>query len=104
MSFKRKLDAPSGVRLNTIPRTTLLCGKLPPMILTTRTLSTLKFLGFAGMTARAASATSDERVSSKPYCLDAIAGCSAVERVSWVNGVGRVLEDSSAFQIAEYHQ
>jgi hypothetical protein len=41
------------------------------------------------MTASAASATSDESVSSKPYCFDAIAGLSAVANVSCVNGVGR---------------
>lgn len=58
------------------------------MIFTTRTLSTLKFLGFEGMTASAASATSDERVSSKPYCFDAMEGLTAVASDSCVSGVG----------------
>ena len=51
---------PSGSRPNTIPCTTLLPARLPPMIFTTRTLSTLKFLGLVGMMERAASATSAE--------------------------------------------
>ncbi len=58
------------------------------MILTTRTLSTLKFFGFGGMTANAASATSDEGVSSNPYCFDAMAGLKARDRVDCVRGVG----------------
>ena len=57
-------NIPSGSRPNTIPRTTRLPDKLPPMILTTLTLSTLKLLGFFGMTAKAASATREASWSS----------------------------------------
>lgn len=85
----------SGSLPKTIPFTTLLVAKLPPIIFTTRTLSTLKFLGFGGITASAASDTSDARVSSKPYCFDAMAGLSAASNVDWVNGDGRLLVDSS---------
>lgn len=41
------------------------------MILTTRMLSTLKFTGFLGRTARTASATREARRSSLPDCLEA---------------------------------
>ena len=64
------------------------------MILTTRTLSTLKFLRLFGMTARAASATRAERVSSNPYCFDAMAGLSASASDDCVNGEGRLDVDS----------
>ena len=86
---------PSGSRPKTIPRTTRLPARLPPMIFTTRTLSTLKFLGFGGITANAASATRDASVSSYPYCFDAIAGLSAVARVGCVSGVGNSDADNS---------
>lgn len=82
--------APSGSRPKTIPRTTLLPARLPPIILTTRTLSTLKLFRFGGMTERAASATNEANMSSDPYCFDAIAGLSASVRDGWVNGVERV--------------
>ena len=65
------------------------------MILTTRTLSTLKFFGFGGMTVRAASATREERVSSKPYCLEAIEGLSARASGEWVGGDESVAVESS---------
>ena len=95
MSFKRKLDAPSGVRLNTIPRTTLLCGKLPPMIFTTRTLSTLKFFGLGGITASAASATNDASVSSEPYCFEAMVGRMASASESDLSGVVKLDIDNT---------
>ena len=65
------------------------------MILTTRTLSTLKCFGLRGMTASAASATRAERVSSKPYCFDAMAGLSASASEDGVNGEGRLDVDRS---------
>ena len=83
-------DVPSGSLPKTIPCTTVLPARLPPIIFTTRTLSTLKFLGLAGITARAASATKDASVSSYPYCFDAIAGLSAEAKEAWVNGDGRL--------------
>src|ERR1700729_4299330 len=90
-----KQNSPSDSRPNTIPCTTLLPDRLPPMIFTTRTLSTLKFLGLEGMTANAASATKLARVSSYPYCFDAMAGFSAVAKDAWVNGFGRLDVESS---------
>jgi len=63
------------------------------MIFTTRTLSTLKFLGLGGMTARAASATNGANRSSFPYCFEAIAGLSARVREACVNGLGSVCTD-----------
>ena len=79
-----------------MPCTTLLPAKLPPMIFTTRTLSTLNVLGFAGMTDSAASATSPARVSSDPYCFDAMAGMTARTRAAFVNGDGSSLVDSAS--------
>ena len=93
--------APSGSRPKTIPCTTVLLFKLLPMILTTRTLSTLKFFGFGGMTARDASATSAASLSSTPYCFEAIAGRRAVARDDVVNGEGRVLTESSGGRLVE---
>lgn len=89
------LMTPSGSRPNTMPCTTRLPERLPPIILTTRTLSTLKFFGLLGMTASAASATSTERVSSNPYCFEAMAGLSASASEDWVNGDGRLDVDRS---------
>lgn len=86
---------PSGSLPKTIPCTTLLAARLPPIIFTTRTLSTLKFLGFDGMMERAASATSDASLSSDPYCFEAMAGLSADERDSCVSGLGRLYVESS---------
>ena len=63
------LTDPSGSRPKTMPLTTLLCSRLPPMILTTRMLSTLKLTGFLGSTARTASATISARNCSLPFCL-----------------------------------
>jgi hypothetical protein len=68
------------------------------MIFTTRTLSTLKFLGFAGMMESAASATSEASLSSEPYCFEAMAGLRADSRVSCVRGDGRLNVESSAEQ------
>ena len=65
-------DIPEGSRENTIPLTTSLSSNPPPMILTTRTLSTLNAIGFFGMTDNTALATSLLRNSSFPYCFDAI--------------------------------
>ena len=59
------------------------------MILTTRTLSTLKFFGFGGITAREASATRSASWSSYPYCFEAIAGLRAAARADLVSGDGR---------------
>ena len=92
--------APSGSRPNTIPCTTLLPAKLPPMILTTRTLSTLNALLFSGMTDRAASATSPASMSSDPYCFEAMEGMTARARVAFVNGDGSSLVDSASRQRA----
>ena len=47
------------------------------------------------MIARAASATRDASLSSNPYCLDAIAGFRAEDRVAWVSGEGRLNVDKS---------
>lgn len=87
--------APSGSLPNTIPWTTLLPAKLPPMILTTRTLSTLNALLFSGMTDRAASATSSARMSSDPYCFDAMEGMTACARAAFVNGDGSLPVDNA---------
>jgi hypothetical protein len=92
--------APSGSLPNTIPCTTLLPAKLPPMILTTRTLSTLKALLFSGITDRAASATSPARMSSHPYCFDAIEGMTARARAAFVNGDGSLLVDKASGRYA----
>ena len=89
---------PSGSRPNTMPWTTRLAERFPPMILTTRTLSTLKYFGLFGMTASAASATSAERVSSKPYCFEAMAGLSASASDDCVKGDGRLDIDRSRRQ------
>ena len=88
--------APSGSLPNTIPCTTLLPAKLPPMILTTRTLSTLNALLFSGMTDRAASATSLARMSSDPYCFDAMEGMTACARAAFVNGDGSLPVDNAS--------
>jgi hypothetical protein len=88
--------APSGSLPNTIPCTTLLPAKLPPMILTTRTLSTLNALLFSGMTDKAASATSLARMSSDPYCFDAMEGMTACARAAFVNGDGSSLVDKAS--------
>lgn len=64
-------NQPSGSLPNTMPRTTLLASRPPPRTLTTRTESTLKSLGFLGITAKAASATSFESSASHPGCLEA---------------------------------
>ncbi len=61
------------------------------MIFTTRTLSTLNVLLFSGMIVRAASATSLARMSSEPYCLDAIAGVTARASDAVVKGDGSSL-------------
>jgi len=68
------------------------------MIFTTRTLSTLKFLGFAGMMERAASATNEASLSSEPYCFEAMEGLRADARVSCVMGDGRLNVESSGKQ------
>ena len=70
------------------------------MIFTTRTLSTLKFFGFGGITVKAASATREESMSSNPYCLDAIAGLRAVARVVCVKGVGNDEVERSGMKLA----
>ncbi len=86
--------SPSG-SLPTIPCTTSPLAKLPPMILTTPTLSTLNVLLFSGMTDRAASATSLARMSSDPYCFDAMAGVTARVSAAFVKGNGSSLVDSA---------
>ena len=93
--FEDGIYSLSGSLPKTIPRTTLLPARLPPMIFTTRTLSTLKPLGFAGMTARAASATRDERVSSKPYCFEAMVGRMASASESDLSGVVKLDIDNA---------
>lgn len=98
-AFVTRLIDPSGSRLKTIPRTTLLPARLPPIILTTRTLSTLKFFGFGGMTIRAASATNEARISSEPYCFDAMAGFRAEVKPACVKGVGREVVDNAKAEV-----
>src|SRR5690242_9458458 len=71
LAFVAFVTLPSGDLAKTIPLTTLLCSSAPPMILTTRTLSTLKLTGFLGRTARTASATRSARKSSLPDCFAA---------------------------------
>ena len=66
------LMLPSGSRPKTMPFTTLLCSRLPPMIFTTRMLSTLKFIGCFGRTARMACETMSARNSSLPFCFEAM--------------------------------
>ncbi len=70
-------DSPSGSLPNTIPLTTRLASNPPPSTFTTLTESTLKSLGFMGMTANAASATSEARNFSEPGCLEARDGATA---------------------------
>ena len=71
-AFEAFFMEPSGSRPKTMPLTTLLWSREPPMIFTTRMLSTLKLEGFLGRTARTASATKMERKSSLPDCLEAM--------------------------------
>ena len=71
LALRAFLIDPSGSRPNTMPLTTRDWGSEPPMILTTRMLSTLKLMGFLGRTARTASATRSARKSSLPDCLEA---------------------------------
>ena len=71
-AFEAFLMEPSGSRPKTMPLTTLLWSREPPIIFTTRMLSTLKLEGFLGRTARTASATKMERKSSLPDCLEAM--------------------------------
>jgi hypothetical protein len=85
------VTSPSGSRPKTMPCTTREAESAPPMIFTTRTLSTLNAFGSRGMTASAASATSAASVSSYPYCLDAIAGRSAPASAFCVIGDGRLV-------------
>ncbi len=61
----------SGSRPKTMPLTTFDCSREPPIILTTRILSTLKFWGTLGRTARTPSATMLARKSSLPDCFEA---------------------------------
>jgi len=63
---------PEGSREKTIPLTTVLSSRPPPMTFTTRMLSTLKAEGFLGMTCKTDLATSLLRKSSLPYCFEAI--------------------------------
>jgi len=95
MRLLKGVDIPSGSRPKTIPLITLLEFRLPPIILTTRMLSTLKLIGLGGMIDVTASATSEDRRSSDPYCLEAMAGVRAVTRDSVVNGFDNVLIESS---------
>jgi hypothetical protein len=86
---------PSGSRLKTIPWSTELAAKLPPMILTTRMLSVLKLAGLLGITITAASATRRARRTSSPYCFEEIAGFTASANESTVSGCFSVLTESS---------
>jgi len=63
---------PEGSREKTIPLTTVLSSRPPPMTFTTRILSTLNAEGFLGMTCNTDLATSLLRKPSFPYCFDAI--------------------------------
>jgi hypothetical protein len=55
-----------------MPLITLLSIKPPPMIFTTRMLSTLNCVGFLGRTINIASATRGARISSFPNCFEPI--------------------------------
>ena len=71
LAFLALFFEPSGSRPKTMPLTTLDCSREPPIIFTTRMLSTLKFWGLFGSTARTASATILARKSSLPDCFEA---------------------------------
>jgi hypothetical protein len=47
------------------------------------------------MTDKAASATNDAKISSEPYCFEAMAGFSARVSDDCVNGLGSVWTDSA---------
>lgn len=89
------LTMPSGSLPKTMPLMTLELDRPAPMILTTRTLSTLKCEGSFGITASEASATNAARRSSCPYCFEARGGRSAMASDSAVKGRGSVSQVSA---------
>lgn len=84
-----------------MPRTTRDEDNEPPMILTTRTLSTLNSLRLCvaleveGRMSDTACATSGARISSWPYCFDAIDGRKANASDSGVGGLLNVAAESA---------
>jgi hypothetical protein len=104
-----------------MPFMIVLPAKLPPMIFTTRTLSTLKLACLnkelrleqcgdaktylAGMTIMAASATSLLSISSFPYCFDEMTGFIACCNEVAVTGDGsEEVESSGKRQPGSSHQ
>src|SRR5690348_9257076 len=78
-----------------MPRMTRESNTLAPMILTTRTESTLKFAVFLGMTVSEASTTRSVSSSSWPYCLAAMVGRTALYSWSRFSGSVTASIDSS---------